>query len=339
VTLVDERASQLPPRFVARTHQLRAEIYYQLYELAGNVPYYLELALADGKRALGFVGRDMELETFLRNVESRVADARKSAEAVTSKAPSRSDARATPELARGVLTLLGVAEKSEQTKALADLLTRGGELLAAGWQETDGLRGVLMNRFVNPYLDVSEQARSEAAAEAEAAHRILQTGLARGSLEASERLSARDHLLHAVEKNPRNAQYLFDLAVVEQDLQELDGAHDHLERATKIAPSNPLFVHQLALVDELRHRTEEALVHARKTEVLAPDGADFIAAHARLALDAEAAENDATKRASLHAEAIAALARLEKLAPQHAQVEALRTRLAPGSEPPRPSDG
>jgi Tfp pilus assembly protein PilF len=338
VKLAADHVPALPARFVANAHQLRAEIYFTLYELGGNAQY-LELAEADANRAVTTNQSDLRLQTFLGSVQSRRKDAANQAQKAASRSSARPDSRTT-DLARGVLTLLAVAEKSEQSKALADLLQRGGELLAAGWQETDGIRADLMDRFVNPYLPkdqvVSEQARSEAASEADAAHRILQSGLDSGNLSDASRAEARAHLMTAVQKNPRNAQYLFDLAVVEQDMKELDAAHEHLEGATVIAPSNPLFFHQLAMVDESRKRPAEALEHARKTEELAPDGADFIADRARLALDAEAAEADPAKRSSLHAEAAEAVGRIEKLAPQHAQLEGLRTRLsaAPAAEAP-----
>ncbi len=340
VKLVDDRAATLPARVVGRSHRLRAEIYSQLFDLGGNATIYLDLIQADCERALANDPRDRHALDLLENVASRRKDAQKGGDA--SPTPASSDSPTNrPELARSLLTILGVAEKSEQSKALAGLLQRGGELLAAGWQEADvqGRANRFLDRYAPGGVGVSEEARSEAAAEAEAARRILQEGLRRGSLSASERATVRDHLRRAAKKNPRNAQYFFDLAVVEQDLGDFESARGDLEQATRIASSNPLFFHHLALVCEQLRRPGEAAVHARRTEELAPENPDFIANHARLALDAESAEADAARRAALHEEASSAVARLERLAPQHAQLAALRTRLVPTSPRSPERDG
>ena len=345
VKLVEERAAKLPQRFVARAHRLRAEVYYLLYDLGGNAAIYLDLALADAERALRIVVRDPELETLVNSARSIREDALRKAQEDSRRASPRPDSRA-PDLARGVLTLLGVAEKSEQSKALAGILQRGGELLAAGWQETDGIRTGLMDRFVNPYvpasLQVSPEARDEAAAEAEAARGIQQSGLLRGNLAPSDQRAARDHLVRAVERNPRNAQYLFELAVVEQGLGELEAAREHLGSATRIAASNPLFVHQLALVCEQMQLWDEALVHARRSVELAPENADFAARQAAAAIAAAEHAGDRERAAELLAEASAALAVLDRIAAGHPQRDALSRAIEERSAPGRggsPADG
>jgi tetratricopeptide (TPR) repeat protein len=197
-----------------------------------------------------------------------------------------------------------------------------------------------MDQFVNPYLPgtVGEGARGEAAREAQIARSILKTALERGELSAEVRRSARDHLLAAVDKNPRSAQFLFELAVVEQNLGELDPARLHLQKATEIAKSNPLFFHQLALVCEQLDLPAEALLHERRTNELAPGNPDFVAKHAALAL-AAARVAKPEGRATLLAEARRSVAELETLAHDHASLATLKSDLAALETTERKSGG
>jgi hypothetical protein len=325
-------AQSLPPRLCARVHRLRAQVYDLLYALGGNATLYLECALADCQRTLDLDSRDTLAGNLLAKVSSRLADARTSEQrsaapaVAASHAPSSSGDTAAPEVARNVLALLGAAEQSAQSEALGKLLARGGELLAAGWQSTEGLRDDFMDRFVNPGrgdLAVSRQARDEAAAQAEEARRILREGLSRGSLSPDERRQARDHLAAAVAKNGRSAQYLFELAVVEQALGELESAHAHLARATTLAASNPLFFHQLAVVCEQEQKFDEALVAARRTCELAENDADFRADRARLAIAAARRAADDAARQKLLAEARSAIDDARRLSKDHPQLAAL----------------
>jgi hypothetical protein len=49
----------------------------------------------------------------------------------------------------------------------------------------------------------------------------------------------RDKLREAVAKNPRSPQFFYELAVVEQDLKDLESARTHLTKATDIAREQP----------------------------------------------------------------------------------------------------
>jgi tetratricopeptide (TPR) repeat protein len=187
----------------------------------------------------------------------------------------------------------------------------------------------MMDQFVNPYLqgEVTERARGEAAREAQLAREILKQALERGEVGPEERRSARDHLKAAVEKNPRSAQFLFELALVEQNLGELDSARAHLLTATEIAKSNPLFFHQLALVCEQLELPAEALLHERRTVELAPGNPDFVAKRAGLALAAARIAKEES-RAHLLNEARSAIAELEGLAHDDPALATLKSDLA-----------
>jgi tetratricopeptide (TPR) repeat protein len=319
---------------LAHAHCLRADVYNTLFETSGDASLYLDLCLADCNLALQYDSHEDRAERLQSTAQSRVKDAR----AKQAPAPAPTNPRATPELAANLLKIFGSRETSAQSEALAALLEKGSELLAAGWQQTEGLREGAMDQFVNPYLtvSVSESARNDAAREAQLAREILKQALERGELRPEDRKAARDHLKAAVEKNPRSSQFLFELALVEQNLGELASARGHLETATEIAKSNPLFFHQLALVCEQLDLPAEALLHERRTVELAPGNPDFVAKRAGLAIAAaRIAKTDA--RAPLLSEARKAIDELETLAHDDPALATLKSDLATleASEPRR----
>ena len=296
---------------LAHAHRLRADVYKALFVTVGDARLYVDLCLADCGLALQYDSRE-DRAGQLRTWANYQIGADDTAAAKAQPPAVRPDARAAPDLATSFLKVVfGTRESSAQSEAVATLLETGGELLAAGWQQTDRISGELMDQFVNPY--VAAGARGEAANEAKLAREILKRALERGELRDEDRRNARDHLKAAVEKNPRSAQFLFELAVVEQNLGELDSARTHLLKATDIAKSNLLFFHQLALVCEQLELPAEALLHERRTVELAPGNPDFIAQHAKFAL-AAARVAKADGRAPLLSEAKMAIAEFEELA-------------------------
>jgi len=313
---------------LAHAHRLRADIYQSLYETVGNARLYVDLCLDDCGKALGYDPRESRAERLREWAQQQIAAA-EAAHPAPGPAPTSAATPDAANLASNLLKVFGTPESSEKSKFLAELLQKGGELLATGWQQTDGIRGDLMDQFVNPYLTgtVDKSARSEAAREAQLARDALQQALERGEVKPEDRRTARDHLANAVAKNPRSPQFLFELAVVEQDLGELESARTHLEKATGIATSNPLFFHQLALVCEQLKLPADALKHERRTVELAPASPEFVAKKAALAIAAAQAATDG-ERARFAAEAKESVSELEALAPGSDQLTTLRQGLA-----------
>lgn len=288
-----QRANPLTRRWKGKALRLRGELYYELWKTAGNVMDYLELAKSDLEAALSIDERDVQARNKLNlEVIPDWETASRPATPPASAAPARPDGRPAPDLARDLLALLNPSERSEQSKALASILARGGSLIAPLIADIGDLREGVMDRFVNPYFQgtaVTGAARAAAEMEAEKGRGILQAALARGEPPSrGERETARDHLRAAIAGNPRNAQYRFELAVMEQALGELTEARTHLETAAAIAPGNPIFRLQLALVCEQQDDLAAAAEHAAAAAALAPDSAKLKETAARLRAGAAA---------------------------------------------------
>ncbi len=288
-------------RWRFRAHKLRADVYQRLYESGGNLKTYLELALSDLVAALAI---DRERDVLTRQqrdfVKGLLDEAARPAPTSSGVAQMRPDARPLPGIARDLLKLFDSAPMSEKSETIAKLLKSGGAALSPLvdplLENVGTLREGLMDRFINPFLPagatVSDAARTTAETSAQKARHLLQEALKSGTVTRAVREQARDHLRAAAAANPRNAQYHFELAVVEQDLGELVDARSHLERATAIAPSNPLFFSQLALVCEGLDDFAKAIEHAHQAALLAPGIAEFQALETRLRDDAATQQQD-----------------------------------------------
>ncbi len=289
IQLLQERIAKastpLLQRWLARAFSMRGELYFELYESSVNVETYLELARDDVRAALAIDSNEPHAVRLDGNVaiyeqavrEKKAAEAADSAKSTTTQAPE--PVEATPDqpqpssFARDFITLFGPSEKSDKAKMLVDLLSRGGEILNPLIAEVGDFNAGVMDKFINPYLQgatVSDAARTTAEAEAETARKILSDAMRDGVPTREVREQARDHLRAAIAANPRNAQYHFELAAIEQSLAELGPARTHLASAVAIAPSNPIFRLQLALVCEQQQDLEQAAAHALAAAELAP---------------------------------------------------------------------
>jgi tetratricopeptide (TPR) repeat protein len=330
--LVEPGAPLPSPLFLkemARAHCMRADIYQKLYETSGDASAYVNLCLADAKKAHAYDERNDRANQLIEWAQHQLADIER-ARSQPASAPA-ADAAATGEAPSNLSRIFGKNESSAGSELLAKMLQKGGELLASGWQQTDDFRSGVMDKFVSPYFkgetgSVPETERIEAARLAQSARDDIKRALDGGGLDDAVRTKARDKLREAVAKNPRSPQFFYELAVVEQDLKDFESARTHLTQATEIAKSNPLFFHQLALVCEQLGLTDEALAHERRTFDLAPGNPDFVAKYAALAI---AAARVATpeKRAALVKEARKAAATLESIDPQHELLAPLKKAL------------
>src|SRR5262249_14772100 len=220
---------------------------------------YVDLCLADAKKAISYDERDDRANKLLPWAQNELADLERR-RAAPAPAPSAAKGEAPSDLSK----IFGTRETTAGSEFFAKMLQKGGDLLASGWQSTDDIRNQLMDGFVNPFFkgdsgSVPEVQRIEAARLAKEARDEIKQALDGGRIDEAVRVRARDKLRAAVEKNPRSPQYFYELAVIEQDLKDLESARVHLTKATEIAKSNPLFFHQLALVCEQLGRTGEAL--------------------------------------------------------------------------------
>ncbi|MBL8840541.1 MAG: protein kinase [Planctomycetes bacterium] len=287
---VARAATPLLEKWRLRAHSLRADVYLGLYESTGNLTTYLELALLDVETARRIDSRDHRSGQQLRFVNEQLEEAKRrvaEASAAAAKAAPRADSRVRPGgFAGNLLKLFDAAPMSEKSAVIAEMLKSGSEALSPIVENVGSLQEGLMDRFINPYLaageGVSEEKRSAAEESADAARALLQEALKTGSVTREVREQARDGLRAAIAANPRNAQYHFELAVLEQDLGELAEARGHLETAIAIAPSNPLFFSQLALVCEALQEFSAAIGHAHQAVVLAPGIVEFERLEARL---------------------------------------------------------
>jgi len=287
-------------RWLPRAFTLRGELYLELYGLSGNFENYLDFALDDARAALAIDQRDTkaaQVESGVRKILDDAARAKEEADkaAATAKpapdatAPAPADAPRESSFARDFVALFGPSDKSEKAKTLVGLLSRGSEILSPLIDEVGDFNAGVMNRFINPYLSgaaVTDAARSAGEAEAEAGRRILQEAMRTGTPSRAEREAARDHLRNAIAANPRNAQYHFELAAIEQWLGDLEPARGHLDTAVAIAPSNPIFRLQLALVCEQQGALDQAAAHALAAAELAPGSVKLREIAARLRDDA-----------------------------------------------------
>jgi tetratricopeptide (TPR) repeat protein len=288
VQLLQERVAKagtpMLQRWLSRTLALRGEIYLELYTSSGRVEIYLELARDDANTAMAIDpgARARTLETSVAVYEQQAKDDKATADALAAKSatePSPAPTATLPDqpqpsrFARDFITLFGPSEKSDKAKMLVDLLSRGGEILNPLIAEVGDLGDGVMNRFINPYLQgaaVTDSARTTAETEADVARKLLQDAMRDGAPSREVREQARDHLRAAIAANPRNAQYHFELAAIEQSLNELEPARTHLASAVAIAPSNPIFRLQLALVCEQQEDLDQAAAHALAAAELAP---------------------------------------------------------------------
>ena len=317
---------------MARAYRMRADVYKLLYESGGDAGAYVDLCLADAKKAVSYDERDDRAKQLILWAQQQLADI-EHARSQPASAPT-ADTAATSEAASNLSRIFGTRETSAGSEFFAKMLQKGGELLASGWQQTDDFRTGVMDSFVNPYfgagtVPVPDAQRTEAARLANEARDEIMRALDGGGLDDAVRRSARDKLRAAVAKNPRSPQFFYELAVVEQDLKDqddLEAARTHLLEATKLSKSNPLFFHQLALVCEQLGLTGEALAHERRTFDLAPGNPDYVATYAALAVAAARAATPET-RAALVKEARKAAAALESIAPQHDSLAPLKKAL------------
>ncbi|HET6163865.1 MAG TPA: protein kinase, partial [Planctomycetota bacterium] len=329
--LIEPGAPLPSPLFLkemARAHRIRADIYQSLYEASGDTSGYVNLCLADAKKAKSYDERDERASTLVDWAEDRIALIEK---ARSEPAPAPASDAATKGSPSNLTRIFGAKETSAGSEFFAKMLQKGGELLASGWQSTDGIRADLMDKFVNPYFPgdtgaVSETQRIEAAGRANEARDEIKRALDAGALDDAIRVKARDKLREAVAMNPRSPQFFYELAVVEQDLKDFESARTHLTNATDIAKSNPLFFHQLALVCEQLGLTGDALAYERRTFDLAPGNPDYVAKYASLAVAAARAATPET-RGALVKEARKATASLESIAPQHESLAPLKKAL------------
>jgi tetratricopeptide (TPR) repeat protein len=314
---------------MARAYRMRADVYKSLYESGGDAGAYVNLCLADAKKAVSYDERDDRANRLIDWAQQRLADI-EHARSQPAAAPA-ADAAATGEAPSNLSKIFGKSETSAGSELLAKMLQKGGELLASGWQQTDDFRSGVMDKFVNPYFkgdtgSVPEDQRIEAARLAQSARDDIKRALDGGGLDDAVRTKARDKLREAVAKNPRSPQFFYELAVVEQDLKDFESARAHLIKATDIAKSNPLFFHQLALVCEQLGLPDEALAYERRTFDLAPGNPDFVAKYAALAAAAARAAKPES-RAALVKEARKAAAALESIDPQHELLAPLKKAL------------
>ena len=306
VQLLQKQIAQKPgallERWLGRALKLRGELYSKLYA-TGNVVDYLELALSDYEAAWALDDRDTDLFTrrnkAIEDLGNRKADLAKAEEdlkAASSRTlpaqPTNADPPPDPDLARNLRALFNRSDPSAQSKVFAAILARGGDLIAPLLAGAGDLGEGVLDNVVNPYFEgavVTDAARLDAEAEAERARTILQDELQRGEPRRDQREQARDHLRSAITKNPRNSQYGFELAVLEQALGEFGAARAHLETAVAIAPSNPIFRLQLALVCEQLKAFGPASLHAAEAAALAPGSVKLREIATRLRGAAEAA--------------------------------------------------
>lgn len=281
-------------RWQFRVLRFRGDLYRELYE-TGHLTDYLQLAIDDYDAAQAIDERRDERLAGLRDqIARQLLTFREPVDAppAVPTVPTRPDARAAG-LLGDVLSLFNPQKPDDQGRALASILARGGELIAPLIAGAGDLGEGVMDRFVNPYFEgavVTEEARSAAELAADRGRAILQSALARNEQPTrSEREQARDLLRAAVAGNPRNAQFSFELAIVEQALGELESARRHLEAAATIAPGNPIFRLQLALTCEQQDDLPAAAAHAAAAAALAPGSARLRETEKRLALAAAAA--------------------------------------------------
>ena len=330
--LVEPGAPLPSPLFLkemAHAHCMRADVYRSLYQMSGDASGYVDLCLADAKKAVSYDERDVQANNLVEWARQQLADIEKArSEPAAAATTADAAAKGTPS---NLTRIFGAKETSAGSEFFAKMLQKGGELLASGWQSTDGIRAELMDQFVNPYFtgdtgSVSETQRTEAARLAKSARDEIKRALDAGGLDDAVRVKARDDLRAAVAMNPRSPQFFYELAVVEQDLKDFESARTHLTKATDIAKSNPLFFHQLALVCEQLGLTGDALAYERRTFDLAPGNPDYVAKYASLAVAAARAATPET-RAALVKEARKAAAALESIAPQHDSLAPLKKAL------------
>jgi tetratricopeptide (TPR) repeat protein len=330
--LVEPGAPLPSPLFLkemAHAHCMRADVYRSLYQMSGDASGYVDLCLADAKKAVSYDERDVQANNLVEWARQQLADIEKArSEPAAAATTADTAAKGTPS---NLTRIFGAKETSAGSEFFAKMLQKGGELLASGWQSTDGIRAELMDKFVNPYFtgdtgSVSETQRTEAARLAKSARDEIKRALDAGGLDDAVRVKARDDLRAAVAMNPRSPQFFYELAVVEQDLKDFESARTHLTKATDIAKSNPLFFHQLALVCEQLGLTGDALAYERRTFDLAPGNPDYVAKYASLAVAAARAATPET-RAALVKEARKAAAALESIAPQHDSLAPLKKAL------------
>jgi tetratricopeptide (TPR) repeat protein len=289
IQLLQERtakeSTRLLQRWLLRALNMRCELYLELYTSSGKFDTYLELARDDVRAVIAIdpdEPRARRIETSVAIYEQEAKEAKADADAAAAKSvtpPSPAPTATLPEepqessFARNFIALFGPSEKGDKAKMLVDLLSRGGEIVSPLIAEVGDLSDGVMDQFINPYIKgatVSDAARTAAESEAETARRILQEAMRDGALSREVRVQARDHLTAAIAANPRNAQYHFELAAIEQSLGELEPARTHLASAVAIAPSNPIFRLQLALVCEQQQDLDQAAAHALAAAELAP---------------------------------------------------------------------
>lgn len=78
-------------------------------------------------------------------------------------------------------------------------------------------------------------------------------------------------LSEAVEREPGQADWFFDLAELALALNRLEDAHDALRRATRLSPTNVTYLGALGQVLRRMGRTDEAIATLREAVQLAPD--------------------------------------------------------------------
>jgi Tfp pilus assembly protein PilF len=295
VKLLAERVGREPSAYLqtwqVRLFKFRGELYREMWE-TGHLVDYLQLAIDDYDAALLIDDRDVNLGVLRQKSADDLAQATRPAPPVPN-AGARPDGRPAAELVGDFLSLFNPRQPDEQGRALASILARGGELIAPLIAGAGNLGEGVMDRFVNPYFEgavVTDAARSDAERSADRGRAILQAALARNEPPTrSEREQARDLLRAAVAGNPRNAQFSFELAIIEQALGELAEARKHLETAAAIAPGNPIFRLQLALACEQQDDLSAAATHAAAASALAPGSTKLRETAERLSRAASAA--------------------------------------------------
>jgi serine/threonine protein kinase len=319
---------------LAHAHRMRADVYKVLFDTSGGARLYVKLCFNDCEKALEYDSRD-DRTNLLHDWSEKLIKEDEKMRAQASPAPVSADAPARPNVTESFLRVIRDPSENAKNDLLNAILEKGGELISS---TSDGIKSEVMDKIVNPFVPtagaagvavaaVSDADRAAAESEAELGRAILKPAAEGGELRPEARRSARDHLKSAVEKNPRSAQLLYELAAVEQELDELQAAHDHLKRATDLAKSDALYFHRLALVCDQLHLPAEALQSERRTVELAPGTPEFVAKRAAFAIAAARAAI-AEARGALLSEARSSIAELETLAHDDPAIATLKSDLA-----------
>jgi serine/threonine protein kinase len=236
----DESLNQMSARLLAQ----RAKIYQSLFDLTRNLELYMEVCLADAEQALALVPDD-----------PRATDCRRVASAYLKEGnnPSALDlARIGP----SIISWMTASDQQQQAKALAELLSVGGEALFSGWRQTEQFRAEMMEAVIGTFdaaAGISEDDRATARAAALEARDYIQETYRGHDVDHSSWQSAKAQLIWALEHNPYQAQYHHELSFVCRELYVIIGSRDDLDRAIRAAtdarrlsPYNAVFLAQEA---------------------------------------------------------------------------------------------